>query len=59
VYVLQQALIAQGFAIPAGATGYYGTRTTAAVKKFQKAQGWTGSAADGIPGSGTLKRLGL
>ncbi len=59
VFVLQQALIAQGFPIPAGASGYYGARTTAAVKEFQKAQGWTGTAADGIPGSGTLKRLGL
>jgi peptidoglycan hydrolase-like protein with peptidoglycan-binding domain len=59
VYALQQALISRGYAIPAGATGYYGSRTTAAVKKFQRAQGWSKSASDGIPGRTTLKRLGL
>ncbi|MGB7981197.1 MAG: peptidoglycan-binding protein [Candidatus Nanopelagicales bacterium] len=59
VYKLQQALIKRGYAIPAGPTGYFGPRTKAAVKKFQKAQGWSGSDADGIPGKGTLRRLGL
>lgn len=29
----------------------------AAVKAFQMAQGWTGSAADGLPGAETFKRL--
>jgi peptidoglycan hydrolase-like protein with peptidoglycan-binding domain len=56
---MQKALISRGFAIPAGATGYYGSRTVAAVKAFQKAQGWTGSDADGVAGPGTLTRLGL
>ena len=59
VYLMQQALIAQGYAIPAGATGYYGSRTTAAVKKFQRAQGWSDKACDGIPGRTTLRLLGL
>ncbi len=56
---LQQALIAQGFEIPAGATGRYGGQTTAAVAAFQRAQGWTGSGADGIAGAETLRRLGV
>jgi peptidoglycan hydrolase-like protein with peptidoglycan-binding domain len=59
VHALQKALIARGYPIPAGATGYYGARTTAAVKRFQKAQGWTGSDADGVAGPTTLARLGL
>jgi peptidoglycan hydrolase-like protein with peptidoglycan-binding domain len=56
---LQQALISQGYAIPAGATGKYGAQTTAAVAAFQQAQGWTGSQADGIAGPETLRRLGV
>ena len=59
VYFLQQALIARGYPIPAGATGYYGAKTVAAVEAFQRAQGWSGSAADGVAGPGTIKRLGL
>jgi peptidoglycan hydrolase-like protein with peptidoglycan-binding domain len=31
---MQKQLIAKGFNIPAGATGYYGDQTVAAVKKF-------------------------
>jgi peptidoglycan hydrolase-like protein with peptidoglycan-binding domain len=57
IYVLQQALIARGYTIPAGPTGYFGTRTLAAVRAFQVAQGW--ADADGIPGRATLRRLGL
>jgi peptidoglycan hydrolase-like protein with peptidoglycan-binding domain len=56
---LQRALIAQGFAIPSGPTGWYGPETTKAVRAFQRAQGWTGSAADGIAGPVTLRRLGV
>jgi peptidoglycan hydrolase-like protein with peptidoglycan-binding domain len=59
VRALQQALIARGFAIPAGATGKFGGQTRAAVAAFQRSQGWSGSAADGQPGPGTLARLGL
>jgi peptidoglycan hydrolase-like protein with peptidoglycan-binding domain len=59
VHALQKALISRGYAIPAGATGYYGSRTTAAVKRFQKSQGWSGSDADGVAGPTTLARLGL
>lgn len=35
-------------------TGYFGTRTEAAVRRFQRAQGWAGS---GIVGRGTWARL--
>jgi len=59
VHALQVALIRRGYRIPAGATGYYGARTRDAVAAFQRAQGWTGSTADGVPGLGTLRRLGL
>ena len=59
IYYLQQALIERGYSVPAGATGYYGAKTVEAVKAFQKAQGWNGSAADGVAGPGTLEALGL
>jgi len=59
VHALQQALISRGYAIPAGATGYYGSRTVDAVKRFQQDQGWSAAACDGIPGRTTLARLGL
>jgi peptidoglycan hydrolase-like protein with peptidoglycan-binding domain len=59
VYFLQQALIERGYAIPAGPTGYYGTKTVEAVKRFQLDQGWPASQSDGIPGTATLKLLGL
>lgn len=57
--VLQRALIARGYSIPAGPTGTYGPQTTAAVAAFQRDQGWSGSDADGIAGPETLRRLGI
>ena len=39
VSALQNWLIQQGYNIPAGATGYYGAQTQAAVAAFQKATG--------------------
>jgi peptidoglycan hydrolase-like protein with peptidoglycan-binding domain len=56
---LQRALIAKGFAIPSGPTGWYGPETTKAVAAFQRSQGWGGRAADGIAGAETLRRLGI
>lgn len=56
---LQRALIRRGYTIPAGATGYFGTQTKKAVQRFQRRQGWSGGAADGIPGPTTMRRLGL
>ena len=57
VRTLQQRLIARGFTIRAGATGYYGTQTRSAVRSFQRAQGWRGGDADGFPGPTTLRLL--
>ena len=51
---MQERLIGAGFSIPAGATGFYGTQTRAAVAAFQRAQGWSGSDADGVVGSQSL-----
>jgi peptidoglycan hydrolase-like protein with peptidoglycan-binding domain len=59
VKALQRALIARGFAIPAGPTGFFGSQTKAAVAAFQRSQGWSGSGADGVPGTQTKARLGL
>ena len=39
VTCLQQALIGMGYSIPAGATGYFGSQTVAAVKAWQTAKG--------------------
>ena len=39
VTCLQQGLIAAGFSIPAGATGYFGAQTQAAVMAWQTAKG--------------------
>lgn len=39
VTCLQQALIAGGYSIPAGATGYFGGQTVSAVMAWQKAAG--------------------
>ena len=41
---LQKALIAGGYSIPAGATGYFGAQTQAAVIAWQKAKGITPAA---------------
>jgi peptidoglycan hydrolase-like protein with peptidoglycan-binding domain len=59
VYDLQNALIARGYSIPAGPTGYFGARTKEAVAQFQGSLGFTRDQADGIPGAQTLRRLGL
>lgn len=59
VKTFQKALIAAGYKIPSGATGKYGDETKSACSKFQRAQGWSGSGADGLPGAETFARLGL
>lgn len=41
---LQNWLISKGYAIPAGATGYFGAQTAAAVAAYQKAKGITPAA---------------
>ena len=59
VVTLQEALIKNGFAIEAGATGNYKDQTIAAVTAAQVAQGFTGDDADGIAGRKTCLFLGL
>ncbi|MGW1604128.1 M23 family metallopeptidase [Streptomyces eurythermus] len=59
VRTFQKALIAAGYRIPSGATGKYGDETRSACAKFQRARGWSGSGANGLPGAETFARLGL
>jgi hypothetical protein len=59
VWNLQVALIAKGFKIPGGSTGFYGAATKSACAAFQRKQGWKGQDADGIAGRFTVRRLGL
>lgn len=59
VWNLQIALLRKGYSIPNGPTDYFGKQTKTAVTKFQEDQGWSGSDADGLPGPGTIKALGL
>ncbi|MFF0203310.1 transglycosylase SLT domain-containing protein [Streptomyces sp. NPDC005017] len=54
----QNALIAVGIEIPAGATGFFGEQTRTAYRKWQHMLGFTGSAADGFPGCASLAKLG-
>lgn len=58
VVVVQQALINQGFSIPAGATGYFGDQTLSAYSAFQQSLGYSGADADGNPGCTSLTELG-
>jgi hypothetical protein len=44
---------------PSGATGTFDPETRAMVRAFQKAQGWSGADANGVPGPKTCARLGL
>lgn len=44
VTALQQWLIARGYSIPAGATGYFGAQTQSAVAAYQRANGITPAA---------------
>ncbi|MEU8280317.1 peptidoglycan-binding protein [Microbispora bryophytorum] len=39
--------------------GYFGTTTVAALAKFQRSLGFTGLAANGLPGKVSLTRLGV
>lgn len=55
VTAIQKALKERGL-FTANVTGYYGTQTQAAVKKFQKQKGLT---VDGIAGPQTLNALGI
>lgn len=58
IRMVQEALIARGHDIPDGATGYFGEQTRAAYRAEQLAQGFEGTAADGVPGCASLTALG-
>nr|BFD86755.1 hypothetical protein StreXyl84_61560 [Streptomyces sp. Xyl84] len=58
VRTVQQALIADGHALPGGADGFFGDMTRAAYAEEQRAQGFSGSDADGRPGCQSLTELG-
>ncbi len=58
VTCLQNALIAGGYSIPAGATGYFGGETRAAVSAWQKASGVTPTAGYFGPRSRAAFNLG-
>lgn len=55
---LQQWLISQGFAIPDGATGFYGEQTKAAVNALQQRLGVDNSTGPGYWGPRTVSALG-
>lgn len=59
VTAFQRALIAKKYSIPSGPTGFYGDQTKKACAAFQRAQGWSGADANGLPGSETFSRLGF
>jgi hypothetical protein len=59
VKLVEAALKAEGYlAAKYAGDGSYGTTTIEAYKKHQKAMGYSGKDADGIPGTTSLTRLG-
>ncbi|WP_333731756.1 CHAP domain-containing protein [Streptomyces sp. IBSBF 3010] len=59
VKVVEAALKAEGFlAAKYAGDGSFGTTTVEAYRKWQKALGYKGADADGIPGTTSLTRLG-
>ncbi|GFE20006.1 peptidoglycan recognition protein family protein [Streptomyces nigrescens] len=61
VLLVEKALQAEGFLSKGYVDGSFGTKTIDAYARWQRSPaggGYTGSAADGIPGSASLKRLG-
>ncbi len=55
---VERALHAEGLLNAAWVDGSFGTMTRKAYARWQKRCGYYGSAADGIPGSASLKKLG-
>lgn len=58
VILVERALVAEGLLAAAMADGHYGTATIDAYARWQRALGYRGKAADGIPGKASLTRLG-
>jgi peptidoglycan hydrolase-like protein with peptidoglycan-binding domain len=58
VLLVEQALRDRNLLDAAWVDGYFGTTTTAAYAKYQKSLGYTGLAANGLPGKTSLAKLG-
>lgn len=58
VKTVEAALVAEGLLERSLADGHFGTATISAYAGWQRRCGYSGSAADGIPGKDSLTRLG-
>lgn len=58
VLLVEQALVAQGLLASSYVDGHFGTKTVDAYAAWQRAQGFTGLGANGIPGRASLTALG-
>jgi hypothetical protein len=58
VKTVETALVDAGYLAKAYLDGHYGTTTVEAYAKWQRHLGYTGSAADGVPGKASLTKLG-
>ncbi|MEH0927311.1 peptidoglycan-binding domain-containing protein [Micromonospora sp. CPCC 205558] len=59
VLAVEQALQAQGLLNAQWVDGYFGTVTISAYAAYQRSLGYTGLAANGLPGTTSLTKLGL
>lgn len=62
VFPVQEALVDEGYLAvsnPYWGRGSFGSMTVAAYREFQVACGYSGAAADGIPGMSSLVKLGV
>ncbi len=58
VRIVEAALVDEGLLSKKYSDGHYGTTTVTAYAAWQRGCGYTGTAADGIPGAASLKKLG-
>ncbi|MEV4535498.1 peptidoglycan-binding domain-containing protein [Asanoa sp. NPDC049518] len=59
VLAVEQALQAKGLLDAKWVDGYFGTLTVSAYAAYQRELGYTGLAANGLPGTTSLTKLGL
>ncbi|MEV6931675.1 peptidoglycan-binding protein [Dactylosporangium sp. NPDC051485] len=59
VLAVEQALQAKNLLSAQWVDGYFGTETIAAYAAYQRSLGYTGLAANGLPGTTSLTKLGL
>ncbi|WP_262285814.1 peptidoglycan-binding protein [Micromonospora sp. MA102] len=59
VLAVEQALQASNLLDAQWVDGYFGTQTVAAYAAYQRSLGYTGLAANGLPGTTSLTKLGL